>query len=141
MYPGDSFLLGHQLLRLDVLPAGLEESPRDHEGVRAFGTPLQPAWARLVLLAVGDVAADVHFLRSALTVFGREVGDLVFTHDAFLSRQHARIRMQVQGGQMVVFLEDLGSANGTYLRVRGRTTLSHGEMFRIGDQILRVRSD
>jgi len=65
----------------------------------------------------------------------------LFPHDAFLSRQHARIRMELRNGSMSVMLEDLRSANGTYLRARGQAVLHAGDMFRVGDQILRVRID
>jgi pSer/pThr/pTyr-binding forkhead associated (FHA) protein len=41
---------------------------------------------------------------------------------------------------MSVYLEDLDSANGTYLRIRGRVEIRAGDMFRVGDQILRLRT-
>ena len=40
---------------------------------------------------------------------------------------------------MSVVLEDLDSANGTYLRLRGQAALEPGSMFRVGDQIFRVK--
>jgi pSer/pThr/pTyr-binding forkhead associated (FHA) protein len=141
VFPGDLFLLGHQLLRLDNLPGDSEERPPDMYGVRGFGTPLQPAWGMLVSLGVGDVEADRHYLRGNQVVFGREGGDILFPSDGFLSRQHARLRMELRGPAMEVLLEDLGSANGTYLRMRKEAVLGPGDMFRVGDQIFRVRSE
>jgi pSer/pThr/pTyr-binding forkhead associated (FHA) protein len=141
VYPGDLFLLGHQLLRLENLPPRVDESATDAEGVRGFGTPLEPAWGRISLVGVGDAVADSYCLRGAQVVFGRESGDVLFPNDAFLSRQHARIRMELRDGSMSVMLEDLRSANGTYLRMRGQAVLHPGDMFRVGDQILRVRND
>jgi pSer/pThr/pTyr-binding forkhead associated (FHA) protein len=139
VYPGDLFLLGHQLLRLENLPTRTDDGSPDGEGVRGFGTPLEPAWGRISLVGVGDVVADSYCLRGTQVVFGRESGDVLFPHDAFLSRQHARLRMELRAGAMSVVLEDLGSANGTYLRMRGQAMLHAGDMFRVGDQILRVR--
>jgi pSer/pThr/pTyr-binding forkhead associated (FHA) protein len=141
VYPGDLFLLGHQLLRLENLPPRVDENATDADGVRGFGTPLEPPWGRISLVGVGDAVADSYCLRGTQVVFGREAGDVLFPHDAFLSRQHARIRMELRSGNMSVMLEDLGSANGTYLRMRGQAVLHSGDMFRIGDQILRVRMD
>ncbi len=138
VYPGDHFLLGNRLLRLDNVPAqGSEEV--DADGVRGFGTPLDPAWGRLVLIGVGNQAADSYDLRGSQVVFGRESGDVLFPRDSFLSRQHARLRMELRGGSMSVVLEDLDSANGTYLRMRGQAALEPGSMFRVGDQIFRVK--
>ncbi|TPV95018.1 MAG: FHA domain-containing protein [Myxococcales bacterium FL481] len=139
VYPGDSFLLGHQLLRLDGMAADEGIPPRDANGVRGFGTPLAPAWGCLTLLGVGARPADIFFLRERDTRLGRETGEILFPQDAFLSRQHARLRMELRGGAMNVVLEDLGSANGTYLRMRGEAELSRGDMFRVGDQVFRVK--
>jgi pSer/pThr/pTyr-binding forkhead associated (FHA) protein len=139
VYPGDHFLLGHQLVRLDNLEGEELEAPPDANGVRAFGTPLEPAWGKLVLIGVGGRLADIYYLRGAQTVFGRESGDILFPSDAFLSRRHARIRMELRSGAMSVMLEDLGSANGTYLRLRGSAVLGAGDMFRVGDQLFRVQ--
>ena len=47
----------------------------------------------------------------------------------------------VTRAQMAVFLEDLGSANGTYIRIRGSAEVRGRDTFRIGDQILRLRLD
>lgn len=138
VYPGDMFLLGHHLLRLDNAPASSEPSAGS-DGVRGFGTPLESAWGRLTLLAVGGVPSDHYDLRGSQIVFGRESGDILFPRDPYLSRQHARLRMELRSGNMSVMLEDLDSANGTYLRMRGQAVLRPGDMFRAGDQILRVR--
>jgi len=140
VYPSDHFLVGHQLLRLENLPTDERESALDAYGSRAFGTPLTPAWGRLVLLGVGDVMSDVYYLRGSQVVFGREGGNILFPNDAVLSRQHARIRMELRGASMSVVLEDLRSANGTYLRVRGNALLHDSDMFRVGDQIFRLRT-
>ncbi len=140
LFPGDRFLLGHQLLALEKLPSEVVDPAMDGAGVRGFGTPLQPAWGVLVLLGVGDVFADRYFLRGNHVVFGREAGDILFPGDGFLSRQHARLRMELRGSGVEVLLEDLQSANGTYLRMRREAALEVGDMFRVGDQLFRVRT-
>jgi len=141
VYPGDHFLLGNQLLRLDRLEAGWQEQPLDANQVRGFGTPAKPPWALLTRVCVGDIEDDRYHLRGTEMTIGREQGEIVFPSDGFLSRAHARVRMQVQDNAMLVMLEDLGSANGTYLRIRGAVNVPYGTMFRVGDQIFRVRHD
>jgi pSer/pThr/pTyr-binding forkhead associated (FHA) protein len=139
VYPGDQILLGNRLLRLDVLPPRAPV-PADASGTRSFGTPLETAWGRVLLVGVDDVMTDIYELRGNPVAIGREVGDIVFPRDAFLSRSHCRLRMEVSGGAVRVLLEDAGSANGTYLRMRSEAWLGDGDMFRVGDQILKVRA-
>ena len=139
VFPGDLFLFGHQLLRLENIPEAGREAAPAADGVRGFGTPLQPAWGRLVLLGPGGVEAESHYLRHPQVVFGRELGDIVFPADPFVSWQHAQLSMELREGGMSVTLTDLRSANGTYLRARDDVMLQPGDMFRVGDQIFRVR--
>lgn len=139
VYPGDFFLLGNQLLRLDRAEPK-QEKPGEHD-VRGFGTPAKPAWAVLTRMCVGEIEDDRYHLRGTEMIIGREDGDIVFPQDGFLSRQHARVRMDVRDNSMTVVLEDLDSANGTYLRIRRTATVLAGGMFRVGDQIFRVRAD
>ena len=141
VYPGDHFLLGNQLLRLDRLEGAWQEQPLDEYDVRGFGSPVKPPWALLVRVCVGEIEDDHYHLRGAEMTIGREQGEIVFPSDGFLSRAHARVRMEVYDNTMNVMLEDLGSANGTYLRVRGSVNVPYGAMFRVGDQIFRVRHD
>jgi len=55
-------------------------------------------------------------------------------NDDFASRQHARI---VRAGDQAL-LEDLGSANGTFLRVRRTMQLEQGDEILIGTTLLRL---
>jgi hypothetical protein len=139
VFPGDQFLVGHHLMRLENIPPQGREQEIDADGVRLFGTPMQPAWGRLVVLGVGGAEAEVHCLRTPQIVFGRELGDIIFPADPFVSWQHAQLAMDLRAEAMTVNLSDLRSANGTYLRIRGDVILQPGDMFRVGDQIFRVR--
>lgn len=139
VYPGDFFLLGNQLLRLDRLEAAWQERPLDGHDVRGFGTPAKPPWAMLTRICVGEIEDDRYHLRGQEITIGREQGEIVFPNDGFLSRAHARVRMEIHDNAMTVVLEDLDSANGTYLRIRGAVNVPYGGMFRVGDQIFRLR--
>jgi pSer/pThr/pTyr-binding forkhead associated (FHA) protein len=76
------------------------------------------------------------------TVLGRESGDVVFTEDPFLSRRHAAIRvLGAEAGATrppTFALVDLGSSNGSFLRIRGEIDLAAGDHFRVGQQLFRV---
>jgi len=141
VYPGDSFMIGHQLLRLENIDTQVQERPPAIDGTRVFGTPLQPAWGCVRQVGRGGIVGDKYYLRGSQVVFGREGGDVLFPTDPFVSREHARLRLELRGQTMAVFLEDLESANGSYIRIRGSSEMSSLDTFRIGDQILRLRLD
>ena len=64
----------------------------------------------------------------------REEGDIVYRDDAFMSRRHAAITWD---GRRAL-LTDLGSSNGTFVRLSGPTAIKSGDHVRMGDQLLRI---
>jgi len=73
-------------------------------------------------------------LRGPTTVCGRLEGDIRIPEDATISPRHASFA--VQGERVTV--EDLGSVNGVYLRIRSPHRLALGEEIRLGRQLLRL---
>ena len=135
----DLVLIGQQVLRFEVLAeAELSLGPAFQGGVLVFGTPEVPRFARLVQYTTEGVGRDTHYLFRDETVIGRENGDIVFTDDPFLSRRHAAVRVD-QAGQRFT-LHDLGSSNGTALRIRGEHVLRDGDQFRIGRHLFRFEA-
>jgi len=133
---GDQVLIGQQVLRFEMLAdAELPLGPARVRGVLAFGTPEVPRYARLVQYTTEGVGRDVYYLYRDETVLGRENGDIVFTDDPFLSRRHASIT--VERSTKNVVLRDLGSSNGTSLRLRGERVLRNGDQFRVGRHLFR----
>lgn len=65
---------------------------------------------------------------------GREGNDINFPEDPFISGHHAELRLS--GG--VLSVTDLGSRNGTFIRIRGERALKHGDYVFLGQQLLRV---
>ena len=130
----DHILVGRQVLRFEVLPEH-ERHPRPatEDGVVLFGTPAPAAWGRLRQLMASGLGRDVYHLSRSEIALGREQADLVFADDEFLSRRHAQVT--IVNGKPV--LKDLGSSNGTYLRLRAPQVLVPGDMIRLGDQLLR----
>ena len=86
------FLVGQQVLRFEVVKDAEEGfGAASEHGTLLFGTPAAPRYARLSQRTVEGVARDVFHLRKVETVLGREIGDIVFTEDPFLSRRHAAV--------------------------------------------------
>ena len=68
------------------------------------------------------------------THLGRERGDILFPDDGYVSGLHARLHHE--GGR--VFLTDVGSSNGTFIRVSGAASVASGGMILLGQQLFRV---
>jgi pSer/pThr/pTyr-binding forkhead associated (FHA) protein len=133
---GDMILIGQEVLRFEALPDGeLPLGPASVHGVMVFGTPEVPRVARLVQYATEGVGRDVYYLYRDETVLGRENGDIVFTDDPFLSRRHASVTVDRANGRFV--LRDLGSSNGTAVRLRREHALEDGDQFRMGRHLFR----
>jgi pSer/pThr/pTyr-binding forkhead associated (FHA) protein len=135
----DMVLIGQQVLRFELLLDGeLSLGPAWQGGVLVFGTPEVSRFARLVQYTTEGVGRDVHYLFRDETVIGRENGDIVFTDDPFLSRRHAAIRVEHAGRRFTLY--DLGSSNGTALRIRGEHVLKSGDQFRMGRHLFRFEA-
>ena len=75
-----------------------------------------------------------HELSESTIVIGRDAPGITLARkDMSLSRRHASIAGR--GGS--VYLRDLKSVNGTYLKVDGSTVLREGDQIRLGQQTLR----
>jgi pSer/pThr/pTyr-binding forkhead associated (FHA) protein len=68
------------------------------------------------------------------TLCVRTEGELRLADDPTVSPRHARF---VRNGRQVR-VEDLGSVNGTYLRIRGTHSVTVGEELRLGRQLVRL---
>jgi pSer/pThr/pTyr-binding forkhead associated (FHA) protein len=87
-------------------------------------------------LTVAGTTRDLWHLTRPELVLGREEGDVTFPDDEFMSRRHAALRKSGQRAR----IEDLGSSNGTFVRVRGERELKPGDVLRMGDQLLRFET-
>ncbi len=137
---GDLVLVGLEVLRFEVVTdAERALGPALERGTQVFGSPATPRHGRLCQRTVEGVTRDVYSLYRDETIIGRESGDIVFTSDPFMSRQHAAITRDPYDGSFV--LRDLGSSNGTYLAIRGEFVLQSGDHLRIGQHLFRLEVD
>jgi hypothetical protein len=132
---GTLILVGREVLRYErVDPEEVKVHPLVRHGVALFGSPPREPWGRLVQLVPNGGYRDVRHLANEEIVLGREEGDVVFRDDAFMSRRHAALTWDGKRAQIT----DLGSSNGTFVRITGPTPLKHGDHVRMGDQLLRI---
>ncbi len=132
---GMTVLVGREVLRYErVEPEEVKVHPLVRHGVALFGSPPREPWGRFVQIVPSGGYRDVRHLAGEEIVLGREEGDIVFRDDAFMSRRHAAVTWDGKRAQIT----DLGSSNGTFVRITGPTPIKHGDHVRMGDQLLRV---
>ena len=135
---GDVIYVGRQLLRLDTAPVAGEDAKSASSGgdkTGMYGRPTSEFVGCLSLLLQDGEVGDRYLLDGQEVVLGREKGDIVFTRDQFISNGHAAVRYVDDK----FFVEDLGSRNGTLLRLREPTELDEGDTVLVGQQLFRVQ--
>lgn len=130
--PGDTFLAGEQLFRLDATPRAADG--QDPDGTYFYSSPKHPSPFRLTQILQGGAVGMTVCARGGSLQIGREGGDLNFPVDLYMSGSHCRL--EEQGGKFS--LTDLNSRNGTYVRVKSERELIHGDYLFIGRKLLRV---
>lgn len=129
--PGAYVRLGRQLLRLDPMdPAPAPAA----DGTLVWGSPDPGYRYRLVQILQGGILGEVFPLGEGENLVGRLSGDVVFPHDRYVSARHAAIG--VQGAE--IRLRDLGSSNGTFVRLVAPTRLEAGDLLLLGQHLVRV---
>lgn len=120
------------------LPAGGPNEPVPQSKTLFFGAlQQQPVVPRLVVIKGEGGDGATYHLQGTTTVIGRNGGDITFAEDPFLSPEHAKFTSQT--GRL--FVQDAGSANGVFLRIKKPTPLGDGMCILVGEQLLRVRAD
>jgi pSer/pThr/pTyr-binding forkhead associated (FHA) protein len=129
---GAMVLVGEQVLsvKLAVQPADLP----DAEGTYYSASMNRPATLEICQNLRGGQIGWVHRVEGDAVTIGRENNDINFPDDPFISGRHAELR--ISGG--VLSVTDLGSRNGTFVRVHNERVLTHGDYVFLGQQLLRV---
>lgn len=131
--PGDLFLCGEQVFRLDAAPA--DSAGPGPDQTYFYSSPKRPSVFRVVQMVAGGMAGMTHCARESSVLIGREEADMNFPLDVFMSGNHARVDMTGPGQFVLV---DLNSRNGSFVRIRGEQELHHGDYLFLGKQLLRV---
>jgi pSer/pThr/pTyr-binding forkhead associated (FHA) protein len=127
---GDCFRIGQELLRFDAINP---LTPLE-DGTEIIGTPNPGYWGRLSVVVGRDLDGPAFPLFDETAKLGRERGDILFPEDGYVSGGHCQL--SVRDGR--VYLKDLGSSNGTFLRVRESRVVPTGSLMLMGQQLFRV---
>ena len=128
--PGDVFRIGQEIIRFEKLNAPTPSA----DGVERLGSPGEGIIGRLSLITGRDSTGNSFAIQSHGIHLGRERGDVVFPEDGYVSGLHCRIAPEA--GR--VFLTDLGSSNGTYVRFLDEREVKGGDVLLMGQQLFRV---
>ncbi len=128
--PGQIIRMGQELLRFDLLepPTPLED------GTEVMGSPNPGYWGKITVIIGNGVDGSAYPLLGESVTMGRERGDINFPDDGYVSGLHARL--STRNGK--VYLADLGSSNGTFLRVLGERKIGHESFVLLGQQLFRL---
>jgi pSer/pThr/pTyr-binding forkhead associated (FHA) protein len=127
---GQIIRIGQELLRYEVIPT--PEPTAD--GTELMGSPNPGYWGKLTVIIGREVTGAVFPLLGESVTLGRERGEINFPDDGYVSGLHARVTLR--DGR--VYLADLGSSNGTFVKVNGERGCGHDSFVLLGQQLFRL---
>jgi pSer/pThr/pTyr-binding forkhead associated (FHA) protein len=128
--PSQIIRLGQELLRFDLIepPAPLED------GTEVMGSPNPGYWGKITVVIGNGVDGSAYPLLGDSVTIGRERGDINFPDDGYVSGLHARL--STRDGR--VYLADMGSSNGTFIKVQGERELDTNAFVLLGQQLFKL---
>lgn len=130
----DRFLVGEQVIQVERTLRDDPAGEVDADGTYFYASPRPASHFRLVQLLRGGDSGLSFQAQSDVVSLGREGNDINFPDDPFISGHHAQVSYE----NGALNLTDLGSKNGTFLRITADTVLEHGDYVFMGQQLLRV---
>lgn len=103
------------------------------ETAAPYTAPVPDDAARLVVIAQDGTSGRQYPIDAEQVDLGREEGAILLPSDPYVSPRHARVLRR--GGR--IFLRDLSSVNGVYVRLRAAERLQHADLVLIGLEVLR----
>lgn len=130
LVPGQTFRIGQELVLFQTLVPQVPEVG----GVEAMGAPLEGYVGRIAMVLGRKTTGTAFPVPETGLNLGRERGEVLFADDGYVSGMHCRL--SYENGQ--VFLTDLGSSNGTYIKIREAEPFKNGEVLLMGQQLFRI---
>jgi pSer/pThr/pTyr-binding forkhead associated (FHA) protein len=128
--PNDIFRIGQEIIRFEPLTP----QPPSTDGVERLGAPSKGYVGRLALVIGRNESGNAFPIPEVGVHLGRERGDILFPEDGYVSGLHCRLAWE--SGRLM--LTDLGSSNGTFVRLREEAEIRSGDVLLMGQQLFRV---
>jgi hypothetical protein len=130
LFDGTVFRIGQEIIRFEA-PVAPEPSP---DGTQHAGSPHHGFLGRISLVIGRESTGNSYPIPPQGIHLGRERGDVTFPEDGYVSGLHCRIHSEVGH----VFLTDVGSSNGTFVRVANESFVPKGTFVLMGQQLFRA---
>jgi pSer/pThr/pTyr-binding forkhead associated (FHA) protein len=128
--PNAVFRVGQEIIRYEPL----SPEPESPDGVQRLGAPSKGYVGRIALIIGRDATGNAFPLPETGVQLGRERGDVLFPEDGYVSGLHGRLTYE--DGR--VYLTDLGSSNGSFIRLGEEAELHSGDVLLMGQQLFRI---
>lgn len=126
---GAIFRIGQEIIRFERMRPGALV-----DGVELMGSPTVGLAGRICLVIGREATGNCYTVPAGGMHLGRERGDILFPDDGYVSGLHCRLHEE--NGRMMI--TDVGSSNGTFLRVVGQRRIPSGTLLLMGQQLFRV---
>ena len=132
---GEILRMGEQMFRFREKVEAVRLAASSGTAIIDLAADLEEPVAELIFVGHDFLDTPAHLpLNQEEVTFGRTRGTYIFPEDAFMSRAHCKIYQRGED----YFLEDVGSRNGTFVKVRGKTPVPVGATVLVGSQVLKV---
>ncbi len=131
---GDLFRLGRQLIVFSCQLETVKLQSQDDDAA-VSGSPNLGYWGVLTTIVETGILGSRYLLKKDDNYLGRDFGDVLFNEDGFVSSKHALLR---KSEEMSFFLEDLGSSNGTFIKINKEEVIGNNDLVLIGEQLFRL---
>lgn len=128
--PNEVFRIGQEIIKFEPLVA----HPPPADGVERLGAPSKGYVGRIALVIGREETGNAFPVPEGGVHLGRERGDILFPEDGYVSGLHCRLTWDGQK----LFLTDLGSSNGTFIRITAESDVRSGDVLLMGQQLFRI---
>ena len=128
--PNEVFRIGQEIIKFEPLVP----QPPPPDGVERLGAPSKGYVGRIALVIGREETGNAFPVPEGGVHLGRERGDILFPEDGYVSGLHCRLTWDGQR----LFLTDLGSSNGTFIRIAAEADVRSGDVLLMGQQLFRI---
>ena len=125
---GQQLLVYYSINDFEALP-----NPSAGDETLFMGSPVGSLWGKLLRVNKNGRVAMIYSLNKPMLSIGRENGDISFPDDGFVSGNHAKLSFR----ENRCYLADLGSSNGTFLKIGGELALHNNDLLLVGKKLMR----
>lgn len=132
---GDIIRMGEQMFRFREKVEAVTNAAARGTAIIELAATMDDPVAELIFVGPDFLDTPARLpLNEEEVSFGRSRGTYVFPEDPFMSRAHCKIYHRGED----FFIEDVGSRNGTFIKVRGKAPVPAGANVLVGSQVLKV---